>query len=287
MALASSSAQSSVQADAPWRVIVTRPEREAQAWANALQARGVPCDTLPLIDIAGLQDPSPLASAWQAVPQFLAVMFVSANAVRHFMAARPVGLPIQPCRAWSTGPGTRAALLAEGWPAELIDSPDETSPQFDSEALWSLVAPRVLAATQAMALAKAIATEAASAQVLVVRGADAHGQLAGRDWLALQMEAAGLEVLQTVAYVRRAPQLSEVQQRRARLAMRDGSRWLFSSSEAAQHLLQVCPDLILDQAKALATHPRIALRLQQSGWSSVDLVPAGLEAQALSIKSMA
>lgn len=287
MALASSSAQSSVQADAPWRVIVTRPEREAQAWANALQARGVPCDTLPLIDIAGLQDPSPLASAWQAVPQFLAVMFVSANAVRHFMAARPVGLPIQQCRAWSTGPGTRAALLAEGWPAELIDSPDETSPQFDSEALWSLVAPRVLAATQAMALAKAIATEAAPAQVLVVRGADAHGQLAGRDWLALQMEAAGLEVLQTVAYVRRAPQLSEVQQRRARLAMRDGSRWLFSSSEAAQHLLQVCPDLILDQAKALATHPRIALRLQQSGWSSVDLVPAGLEAQALSIKSMA
>ena len=280
-------APSSRRADAAWRVIVTRPEREAQAWADALQARGVACETLPLIEITGLQDPTPLATAWQAVPQLLAVMFVSANAVRFFLAARPAGSPIGSCRAWSTGPGTRAALLAAGWPAELIDSPDESAPQFDSEALWSLVAPRVVAATQAMGLARGTAAAASSVQVLIVRGADAHGQLAGRDWLALQMEATGLEVLQTVAYVRRAPRLSDAQQTRAHLAMSDDSRWLFSSSEAAQHLLQACPDLIFDQAKALATHPRIALRLKQSGWSCVDLVPAGLEAQALSIKSMA
>jgi uroporphyrinogen-III synthase len=272
-------------ADAP-RVIVTRPEREAQAWVHALQALGVPSESLPLIEIVGLQDPSPLTRAWQAMPDYLAVMFVSANAVRHFMEARPTGSPIQPCRAWSTGPGTRAALLAEGWPAELIDSPDETAPQFDSEALWALVAPRVVGASQAIDWAgdkTAVQTQAA---VLIVRGADTHGQLAGRDWLALQMESAGIQVLQTVAYVRRAPQLSEVQQSRARLAMSDGSRWLFSSSEAAQHLLQACPDLNLSRAKALATHPRIALRLKQSGWSCVDLVPAGLKAQAQSIKSL-
>ena len=273
-------------AEAP-RVIVTRPEREAQAWAQALQALGVPCESLPLIEIAGLQDPSPLTSAWQALPQYLAVMFVSANAVRHFMAARPAGSPIQPCRAWSTGPGTRAALLAEGWPAELIDSPDESAPQFDSEALWALVAPRAIGASQAMNRAGAKTAVQAQAVVLIVRGADAHGQLAGRDWLALQMESAGIQVLQTVAYVRRAPQLSEVHQNRARQAMSDGSRWLFSSSEAAQHLVQACPDLNLDRARALATHPRIALRLKQLGWSSVDLVPAGLKAQAQSIKSMA
>jgi uroporphyrinogen-III synthase len=272
--------------DAP-RVIVTRPEREAQAWVHALQALGVPCESLPLIEIAGLQDPSPLVSAWQAVPQYLAVMFVSANAVRHFMAARPAGSPIQPCRAWSTGPGTRAALLAEGWPAELIDSPDESAPQFDSEALWDLVAPSVIGASQTMKMAGANTAVQAQAVVLIVRGADANGQLAGRDWLALQMESAGIQVLQTVAYVRRAPQLSEAQQSRARQAMSDGSLWLFSSSEAAQHLLQACPDLNLDRAKALATHPRIALRLKQLGWSSVDLVPAGLKAQAQSIKSMA
>ncbi|WP_353237573.1 uroporphyrinogen-III synthase [Limnohabitans sp.] len=273
-------------AEAP-RVIVTRPEREAQAWVHALQALGVPSESLPLIEIAGLQDPSSLTSAWQAVPRYLAVMFVSANAVRHFMAARPLGSPIHACRAWSTGPGTRAALLAEGWPAELIDSPDETAPQFDSEALWALVAPRAIGASQAMNKAGAKTAVQAQAVVLIVRGADAQGELAGRDWLALQMTSAGIQVLQTVAYVRRAPQLSAAQQSRARQAMSDGSRWLFSSSEAAQHLLQACPDLNLDRAKALVTHPRIALRLKQLGWSCVDLVPAGLKAQAQSIKSMA
>jgi uroporphyrinogen-III synthase len=178
-------------------------------------------------------------------------------------------------------------LLAEGWPAELIDSPDETAPQFDSEALWALVAPRVIDARRDIDLASGKTAVQAPAVVLIVRGADAHGQLAGRDWLALQMESAGIQVLQTVAYVRRAPRLSKAQQSLARQAVSDGSRWLFSSSEAAQHLLQACPDLNLDRAKALATHPRIALKLKQSGWSCVDLVPAELKAQAQSIKSLA
>ena len=261
----------------PWRVIVTRPGREAQAWADALQARGVPCETLPLIEIAALPEPLTLAQAWQAVPDHLALMFVSANAVRFFMAARPADLPIPSCRAWSTGPGTRAALLAAGWPQDLIDSPAEDAPQFDSEALWDLVAQRVQAA---------VASTPSKPSLLIVRGADAQGQLAGRDWLALQLESAGLEVLQAVAYVRQAPVLTPAQQSLARQAVGDGSAWLFSSSEAAQHLLQACPDLPVKQARALATHPRIAQRLQQTGWGRVDLVPAGVDAQAQSIKSL-
>jgi uroporphyrinogen-III synthase len=259
------------------RVIVTRPEREAQAWAEALQARGVPCETLPLIEIAALPEQLALVQAWQEVPEHLAVMFVSANAVRFFMAARPEGLRISTCRAWSTGPGTRAALLAAGWPEDLIDSPGEAAAQFDSEALWALVAHRVQAT---------VAACPNRSKVLIVRGADAQGQLAGRDWLALQLESAGLRVLQTVAYVRRAPALTPAQQSLARQAMGDGSAWLFSSSEAAQHLMLACPDLPLAQARALATHPRIAQRLLQSGWGRVDLVPAGVDAQAQSIKSL-
>jgi uroporphyrinogen-III synthase len=273
MALASATSA----AAAPWRVIVTRPGREAQAWAEALQARGVPCETLPLIEIAALPEPMALAQAWQAVPGHLALMFVSANAVRFFMAARPAGLPMPSCRAWSTGPGTRAALLGAGWPEGLIDSPAEDAPQFDSEALWVLVAQRVLAA---------VASTPSKPSVLIVRGADAQGQLAGRDWLALQLENAGLEVLQAVAYVRQAPVLTPAQQSLARQAVGDGSAWLFSSSEAAQHLLQACPELPVKQARALATHPRIAQRLQQMGWGRVDLVPAGVDAQAQSIKSL-
>jgi uroporphyrinogen-III synthase len=236
------------------------------------------CETLPLIEIAALPVPLALTQAWKAVTGHLALMFVSANAVRFFMAARPAGLPMPSCRAWSTGPGTRAALLAAGWPEGLIDSPHDDAPQFDSEALWTLVAQRVQAA---------VASSPSKPSVLIVRGADAQGQLAGRDWLALQLESAGLEVLQTVAYVRQAPVLTPVQQSLALQAAGDGSAWLFSSSEAAQHLLQACPDLSLAQARALATHPRIAQRLQQLGWGRVDLVPAGVDAQAESIKSLA
>jgi uroporphyrinogen-III synthase len=273
MALASDTAVVAV----PWRVIVTRPGREAQAWADALQARGVPCESLPLIEVAALPEPLALMQAWQAAPGHLALMFVSANAVRFFMAARPAGLPMPSCRAWSTGPGTRAALQAAGWPEGQIDSPHEDAPQFDSEALWALVAKRVQAA---------VASSPSKPSVLIVRGADAKGQLAGRDWLALQLESSGLEVLQAVAYVRQAPVLTPVQQRLARQAVGDGSAWLFSSSEAAQHLLQACLSLPLAQAWALVTHPRIAQRLQQLGWGRVDLVPAGVDAQAQSIKSL-
>lgn len=262
---------------APWRVIVTRPGREAQAWADALLARGVPCDALPLIEIAALPDPKDLVQAWWDAARHMALMFVSANAVRFFMAARPANQPMPRCRAWSTGPGTRAALLAAGWPEALIDSPGEDAPQFDSEALWDLVAHRVQAS---------VASTPTKPSVLIVRGADARGQLAGRDWLAQQLENAGLEVLQAVAYVRQAPVLTPLQQSLARQAVADGSAWLFSSSEAAQHLLLACPDMLLTQAWALATHPRIAQRLQASGWGRVDLVPAGVDAQAQSIKSL-
>ena len=265
----------------PGRVIVTRPEREATAWADALQAQGVPCDILPLIDITPLPDPSALAQAWQAVPHHLAVMFVSANAVRFFMDARPAGLSVAHCRAWSTGPGTHAALLAEGWPAEQIDSPAKDAEQFDSEALWTLVAGRTKYGVDL-----ALAQSKAQPSVLIVRGADTQGQLAGRDWLALQLENAGLQVLQTVAYVRQAPVLTPLLRSLASEAMQDGSWWLFSSSEAAQHLWQVCPNLPIGQARALATHPRIAQRLLAAGWGRVEIVPASLERQAESIKSL-
>ena len=263
------------------RVIVTRPAREARAWADALKARGVPCETLPLIEIAALPEPSSLAHIWQDVPTHLAVMFVSANAVRYWMDARPGALAWGHCRAWSTGPGTQAALLEAGWPEALIDSPPETSAQFDSEALWTVVAGRVKEAVEL-----AIADSKIQPSVLVVRGADAQGQLAGRDWLALQMENAGLRLLQAVAYVRQAPVLTPPQCALAHQATQDGSWYLFSSSEAAQHLLQICPDLPIGQARALATHPRIAQRLLAAGWGRVEIVPAGLESQAESIKSL-
>jgi len=258
-------------ADAPL-VIVTRPLPEAQSWALGLEASGVAVEVLPLIQIGPLADPSGIQAAWRRVPQHVAVMFVSANAVRFFMAQRPAGIDVATCRAWSTGPGTHAALLASGWPADHIDSPNPAAGQFDSEALWNLVGSGFQAGIPA--------------SVLIVRGENDGGEIAGRDWLAQQLDQAGVEVFQVSAYVRGAPVFSSAQQARALQAMTDGSWWLFSSTQAAQFLLQACPHLPLGHGQALATHPRIAERLIAQGWGCVHTVPAALNAQALSIKSL-
>ncbi len=61
--------------------------------------------------------PAAAAQAWQELPSLALVMFVSANAVQHFMRQRPpaVAWPAQ-LLAGSTGPGTSAALREAGVP---------------------------------------------------------------------------------------------------------------------------------------------------------------------------
>ena len=255
------------------RVLVTRPEGQAQDWAQALRAHGLAADTFPLIEIAPWADKTLLHAAWAELPACAAVMFVSANAVTHFMAERPAGSPWR-AQAWGTGPGTAQALRAAGWPAALIRCPAADAPRLDSEALWALVAPEVQ-------------QWPAAARVLIVRGADADGELAGRDWLALRLTEAGVQVSQCVAYVRRAPSLDEAARARARQALVQGDWWLFSSSEAAHNLLQALAQAPGPHARALATHPRIAERLRAQGWGEVRVVPATLEAQVASIESLA
>lgn len=253
------------------RVLVTRPVAEAIRWTEGLRARGIAAESLPLIEIVPLADPAPLQVVWPAVPGHAALMFVSANAVQHFMAARPAQVPLQ-AQAWGTGPGTQAALLAAGWPAALVRCPAADADKFDSEALWALV--------------QADVQTWPGRSVLIVRGADARGQLAGRDWLARQLESAGVQVQQCVAYARRQPVPDEATLQHAREALSDGSWWLFSSSEAADHLGLLLPGAIGPQARALATHPRIAERLREQGWGRVEVVPATLEGQVASIECL-
>lgn len=252
------------------RVIVTRPAAEAQRWTQALRQQGIEAESLPLIDIGPAPDPAAVTQAWQGLSTCHAVMFVSANAVQHFMALRGKAILPITVRGWSTGPGTQAALLATGWSPGQIDSPSQEAGRFDSEALWALVANQI----------------SPGQRVLIVRGADERGDLAGRDWLARQLQTSGLQVQQCVAYTRRPPAWTAQQQALAQQAFVEGAWWLFSSAEAARLLRQRCAYWPLAQARALATHPRIAERLQQEGWTQVVCVPAGLDQMVESIKSL-
>lgn len=253
------------------RVLVTRPEGQAQTWVQALLAKGIAAESFPLIEIAPLADATALQAVWRTVPDCAALMFVSANAVEHFMAQRPANMVLN-AHAWGTGPGTALALREAGWPESLIRCPAADAPRFDSEALWGLVAHDLNAWT--------------GARVLIVRGADGQGQLAGRDWLEQRLVQAQVHVSQCVAYVRRMPVLGWADVERANQALANGDWWLFSSSEAAHNLMLALPKAPGPNARALATHPRIASRLRALGWPEVHEVPASLDAQVASIKCL-
>lgn len=235
------------------RVVLTRPRPEARRWADALAARGHEVLVLPLIDIGPAPDAHALQQAWSSLPACQAAMFVSGNAVLGFFgAADGRGWP-STTRAWSPGPGTTQALVAAGVPPDRIDAPPADAVQFDSEALWPVVAPRVHA----------------GARVLLVRGAGADGRPAGRDWLARQLQQAGAHVTAVAAYARRMPVLGDEARAQAQRAAADGSVWLFSSSEAIANLRRLLPQQDWSDARAIATHERIAQAACDAGFGVV------------------
>jgi uroporphyrinogen-III synthase len=255
----------------PTRVWVTRAPQDAAPWIQGLNDLGLDAQSLPLMAIGPVADMHPVQMAWQDIAQYHAVMFVSANAVRYFFqAATQPALSWGQTRAWVTGLGSRAALLAVGVPESRIDAPASDAPQWDSEALWAVIAPQVQAGQR----------------VLMVRGADAQGRVAGRDWLSTQLQAAGVLVDPVAAYQRQTPLFSTEQRASAVQAAADGSVWLFSNSEAIAHLQAALPDQDWSQALAVATHARIAQHARLAGWGSVAIAQPSLFAVATSIKSI-
>jgi uroporphyrinogen-III synthase len=191
-------------------------------------------------------------------------MFVSGNAVEHFFAVQRSGaeptasdlVTFKGVRFMAPGPGTALLLAAQGVPAAQIDTPPADAAQFDSEALWQVIGQR----------------EWSRQRVLIVRGqsvtseAAVNGVAPGREWLARQLENAGAAVDFVVVYERRAPYFTPAQLQRIDDSQRDGSVWLFSSSEALAHLPQGTD---WSQARAIATHSRIAQAAQAAGWGVV------------------
>jgi uroporphyrinogen-III synthase len=250
------------------RVLVTRPAPQAAEWVARLREVGVDAFALPLICVAPAADASAVREAWLGLSANRLVVFVSPNAAEQFMAARPSG------SAWphgvtaaSTGPGTTRALLAQGVPAGQIAQPAGDAPQFDSEALWRQLQ----------------ATDWNGAQVLIVRGDG------GREWLAETLRARGATVALLAAYRRCTPQLNADEQALLSAALeapRD-HLWLFSSSEALDHLAALAGSATdWSRSRALTTHPRIAARAQQLGLGEVGVSRSTLAAVRVCIQSM-
>ncbi|MDD2926891.1 uroporphyrinogen-III synthase [Rhodoferax sp.] len=270
------------------RVIVTRVQPQAARWVKLLAPR-FDAVALPLIDIQPLADTRALQVAGQRWADYAAVMFVSSAAVDHFFASNLALARIKrtqqaiKTRAWAPGPATRAALLAHGLAAEWVDSPAAEGGQFDSEALWQQVQTQI----------------GPGARVLIVRGDtqtedDPDGpagsvsvQGVGRDWLAQRLRQAGAVVDFVVAYRRGAPVWGPHERSLATAAARDGSVWLFSSAEAINHLPSLLPGQSWAQARAVATHPRIAEAARCLGFGVVSESRPTLPEVLASIESVA
>lgn len=233
------------------RVIVTRPQGQAEAWLPDLLAAGFEALALPLIEIAPAPDPEAVRSAWVEVPRCALVMFVSAHAVHHFFEAAPAPWPAWPpgTRAGCTGPGTRAALRDAGVPAACIVEPPAGA-RADSEGLWETLREWAWAGTR----------------VLVVRGEQ------GRDWLAETLGAAGATVGFVAAYARRAPDADARAQALLAAALeRPGLHaWVFSSAESLHRLRERAPRAAWEASQAVATHPRIARAVREAGFGRVE-----------------
>jgi uroporphyrinogen-III synthase len=268
------------------RVIVTRPQREAQQWVQALTESGYDTWALPLIDVLPAPFPEQVIAAWRRLASFDAVMFVSGNAVDQFFALKPdESLAFTDdraikTRAFVTGPGSLSALMRAKVSRTCIDMPDTDAGQFDSEALWKVVSPQLHPGYR----------------VLIVRGttqpgipealAAGAGEGVGRDWFADQVRAAAGTVEFVVAYQRRMPDWSASEQQRVREAAADGSAWLFSSSEAISNLLCACPGQDWSQARAVVTHSRIAQAARAAGFGVVCESRPALGALMASIESL-
>lgn len=273
------------------RVIITRPQRDAQRWLNAFSQHGVDAVALPLIDIRPVSDPGAMAAAWANLSAHAALMFVSASAVDHLFAARLGPGPDMPGigpRMWATGPGTVAALQRQGVPAQRIDAPDADGGQFDSEALWRSVGNSVRPGQRILIVRGSDhdpAPQAGSPTAHVTAG-PVHPPGQGRDWLAQRIAEAGGAVDFVVAYWRAVPAPGARQLELARAASQDGTIWLFTSGEAIGNLLALLPGQDWSHARALVTHPRIALAARNAGFGVVWTSRPALADLVASIKSV-
>jgi uroporphyrinogen-III synthase len=246
------------------QVLITRPQREAQSWVDGLCAAGFEAIGLPLITIAPVRDSVTLIQTWHHLHDYAGVMFVSGNAVEYFFASIPLHLlsffsqeGLYP-KAWATGPGTATALVRQGLVHSHIAAPPNEAGVFDSEALWQVVGAQVNPGDR----------------ILIVRGGDSaasasSGPGTGREWFANRVLQAGGLVDFVMVYQRSAPEFDQNQQTLAEKAATDGTVWVFSSTESILNLMRMMPEQSWLRARALVTHPRIALAAKNAGFGVV------------------
>lgn len=219
-------------------ILVTRPARQAGAFAQKIAALGAMPVIYPAIAILPPDDPAPLARAHAALAQYDFAVFVSANAVEYGAPdARqwPAGLvPFAP------GPGTAEALAAVG-----IQGARVPTSTFDTAGLLAL--PEF--------------ADPRGRRVVIFRGDG------GRDQLANALRERGASVDYVTCYRRTAPATGSQGLFEAFRAGRIDAVTI-TSSEGLDNLWTLADEPLRAAWRARPTfvpHPRIAEHVRELG----------------------
>jgi uroporphyrinogen-III synthase len=236
-------------------VIVTRPAAPGRRLVAALRQRGGEVAWWPAFDIAPPADEAAVRRALDHLADYDLALFVSANAVHATAERLSADWPASTVIG-AVGASTRDAAVAElpGGGAAPIVAPDDGD-ESGSEGFW-----RAWRATGRRAR-----------RVLVLRAAT------GRDWIIDQLRAADAEVDALAVYDRSPRALSEADRARLIGWMRSGVLpiTVVSSAEAVGAILDHVHRIDgatewLRGGVAIATHPRVAQRLQAAGFANVE-----------------
>lgn len=228
-------------------ILVTRPAAQAEGLCEAIRARGGVPLPFPLIEIHPPGDPAPLADVAAQRADFDLAFFVSANAVDRAMPVlRAAGAWPAHLQVATVGKGSEAALRR--WGFDTVIAPDAG---FDSEAVLALPA------FQAGAVS--------GRRVVIFRGDG------GRALLGETLRARGAVVEHVTCY-RRCPPAGGPAPLLAWLASGALHAVTLTSSEAVQHLCALLGESGLAHFREVpifASHPRIAVRAREAGFSRV------------------
>lgn len=222
-------------------VLVTRPARQAGAFAEKLAALGADPIIYPAIVILPPDDVAALAAIHARIAAFDVAVFVSANAVEY--GAPDAARWPERLIAVVPGPGTAEALASVG--ITRVTYPATT---FDSEAMLAL--PELC--------------DVQGRSVVVFRGES------GRELLSSTLRQRGAHVETIACYRRAAPSTSAAGLLEALREDRVHAL-TFTSSEGVDNLCNVAGEegrRLLGRLPAFAPHARIAQRAQERGMNT-------------------
>jgi uroporphyrinogen-III synthase len=175
-------------------VLLTRPAGRNETLSAALAVQGFSSLVLPALS---LQAQNLSEEQWQDPNDFDLVLFVSSSAVNFYFAALQARGRSWPNNVLLAAVGLATATRLRTQPgvcSEAVLHPESADSLQDSEALWTVLEPRL----------------AQLERVLIVRG---HN---GREWLGQQLEKRGIQVQRLAIYQRSPAQWSVEQGRQIR-----------------------------------------------------------------------